>query len=72
MTTTKKPPLTDGELIRRMESHARALIVVLGKQEARKQIEKLLMEAETIGKFHPGFPEAILALGIKFEELLKG
>lgn len=58
-------------LIRTMENNARVLIKTLGKEEARRQVEMLLEQANTLNSFHPGFPEAVLAMAVRLDEMLE-
>ena len=85
MTATKgKPPMSSKlareraearistpELINRMEHNAAVLLRFYGPTEARRQMENILAQIELLADGHSGFPEAVLAMGAKLDELIE-
>jgi len=60
------------ELVAKMERNAAILLRHYPPAEARRQMENILTHAVFMDECHSGFSEAILAMGVKLDELIDG
>lgn len=59
------------ELIAKMEHNAAIMLRFYSPAEARRQMENILAQIELLADGHSGFPEAVLAMGAKLDELIE-
>jgi len=63
--------MSTAELVAKMEHNATILLRFYGPTEARRQMENILAQIELLADGHSGFPEAVLAMGAKLDELIE-